>query len=112
MQRDYCKLLTDILPISDWKSNLVHISLFNLKRVLCLKKKKHDSILDKLKARDYIATSLSTYDFSLTHNLIKDDLIEKNFQMEGSPYLACNGRNAFYFGKNKKISCMVISKCI
>ena len=65
-------------------------------------------ILDKLKARDFNGTSLSTYDFStlyttLLHNLVKDtliDLIERNFQEEGSPYLACNDRNAFfYFGK-------------
>ena len=61
-------------------------------------------ILDKLKARDFNATSLSTYDFStfyttLPHNLIKDkliDLIERHFQREGSPYLACNDRNAFF----------------
>ena len=60
-------------------------------------------ILDKIKARDFSATSLSTYDFStlyttLPHNLIKDkliDLIERTFQREGSPYLACNDRNAF-----------------
>ena len=50
------------------------------------------------------ATSLSTYDFStlyttLPHNLIKDKLIdpiERTFQREGSPYLACNDRNAFF----------------
>ena len=49
-------------------------------------------------------TSFSTYDFStlyttLPHNLIKDkliDLIERTFQREGSPYLACNDRNAFF----------------
>ena len=43
--------------------------------------------LDKLKARDFNATSLSTYDFStlnttLLHKLIKDkliDLIERTF---------------------------------
>ena len=38
-------------------------------------------LLDKLKARDFNATSLSTYDFStlyttLPHNLIKDKLID------------------------------------
>ena len=50
-------------------------------------------VLDKLKARDFNATSLSTYDFStlyttLPHNLIKDkliDLFEIIFQREGSP---------------------------
>ena len=78
-------------------------------------------ILDKLKARDFYATSLSTYDFStlyttLPHNLIKDkliDIIERTLQREGPPYLACNDRNAFLLWKNlKKISCMVTSKCM
>ena len=56
------------------------------------------------------ATSLSTYDFStlyttLPHNLIKDkriDLIERTFQREGSPYLACNDRNAFFTSEKPK----------
>ena len=65
-------------------------------------------VLDKLKARDFNATSLSTYDFStlyttLPHNLIKgkfSGLIERTFEREGSPSLACNDRNAFvHFGK-------------
>ena len=63
--------------------------------------KNSGEILDKLKARDFNATSLSIYDFStlyatLPHNLIKDkliDLIERTFQREGSPYLACNDRH-------------------
>ena len=66
--------------------------------------KNSGEILDKLKARDFNATSLSTYDFStiyttLSHNLIKDkliDLIERFFQREGSPYLARNERNACF----------------
>ena len=53
---------------------------------------------------------MSTYDFStlyttLTHNLIKDkliDLIERAFQREGSPYLACNDRNAFFTSEKPK----------
>ena len=61
-------------------------------------------------AIDLYATSLSTYDFStlyttLPHNLIKDkiiDLIERTFQREGSPYPACNDRNAFFLRKNLK----------
>ena len=72
--------------------------------------KNSDEILDKLKARDFNATSLSTYDFStlyttLPHNLIKDkliDLIERTFQREGSPYLACIDRNAFLLQKKPK----------
>ena len=75
-------------------------------------------ILDELKARAFNATSLSTYDFStlyttLPHNLIKDkliDLIERTFNREGSPYLACNDRNAFLLWKTLKMSCMVLSK--
>ena len=67
--------------------------------------KNSGEILDKHKARDFNATSLSTYDFStlyttLPHNLIKDkliDLIERTFQREASPYLACNA--FFYFRK-------------
>ena len=74
--------------------------------------KNSGKILDKLKARDFNATSLSTYDFStlyttLPHSLTKDkliDLIEKTFQREGSPYLACNDRNAFLLQKNIKNS--------
>ena len=77
--------------------------------------------LYKLKAKDFNATSLSTYHFStlyttLLYNLIKDkliDLIERTFQREGSPYLACNDRNAYFTSENpKKISCMVMSKCM
>ena len=64
-------------------------------------------ILDKLEARYFNATSLSTYDFAtlyiiLALYLIKDkliDLIEINLNREGSPYLACNGRNDFFTSK-------------
>ena len=67
-------------------------------------------ILDKLKARDFNATSLSTSDFStlyttLPHNLIKAkliDLMERTFQREGSPYLAFNDRNAFFTSEKPK----------
>ena len=59
---------------------------------------------------DFNATSLSTYDFStlyttLPHNSIKDkriDLIERTFQGEGSPYLACSDRNAFFTSEKPK----------
>ena len=52
--------------------------------------KNSGEMLDKLKTRDFNATSLSTYDFStlnttLTHNLIKDkliDLIERSFNRD------------------------------
>ena len=72
--------------------------------------KNSGDILDKLTARDFNATSLSAYDFStlyttLPHNLIKDkliDLIERTFQREGSPYLACNAEMHFLLQKNLK----------
>ena len=57
-----------------------------------------------LKSRGFRSPSLSIYDFSilyttLPHNLIKDklvDLIERIFQREGSLYIACNDKNAFF----------------
>ena len=72
--------------------------------------KNSSEILDKPKARDFNATSLSTYDFStlytaLPRDLIKDkriDLIKRTFQREGSPYLACNDRNAFFTSEKPK----------
>ena len=71
-------------------------------------------ILDKLKARDFNVTGLSTYDFStlyttLPHNLIKDkliDLIERTLNREGSPYLACNDRNTFFTSEKPKKNIM------
>ena len=61
-------------------------------------------VLNKLKSRSFRASSLSTYDFStlyttLPHNFIKDklvDLIERTFQRDGSLYIACNDKNAFF----------------
>ena len=64
----------------------------------------------KLKSRGFRATSLSTYDFftlytTLPHNLIKEkliNLIEWTFKREGSPYIACNGRQAFFTSGDTK----------
>ena len=61
-------------------------------------------VINKLKSRGFYVSSLSTYDFStlyttLPHNLVKDklvDFIERTFQREGSLYIACNDRNAFF----------------
>ena len=68
--------------------------------------KNSGEILDKLKARDFNATSLSTYDFStlyttLPHNLIKDKLIDL-IEREGTLYLAYNDRNAFFTSEKPK----------
>ena len=67
-------------------------------------------LLNKLKARDFNATTLSTYDFStlyttLPHKLIKVkhiDLFERTFNREGSLYLAYNDRNAFFTSEKPK----------
>ena len=47
-----------------------------------------------------------TFYTTVPHNLIVDkliDLIERTFNREGSPYLACNNRNAFLLRKTLKI---------
>ena len=63
-----------------------------------------------MKSRGFLASGLSTYDFStlyttLPHNLIKEKLtefIEQTFNREGSLYLACNDKNAFYTSEQPK----------
>ena len=72
--------------------------------------KNSGEVLNKLKWRGFRATSLSTYDFStlyttLPHNLIKEkliNLIEWTFKREGSPYIACNERQAFFTSEDTK----------
>ena len=66
--------------------------------------KNSGEILNDLKSRGFLASGLSTYDFStlyttLPHNLIKEnltELIEQTFNREGSLYLACNDKNALF----------------
>jgi hypothetical protein len=66
--------------------------------------KNSGEIIDKLKCKHFKATSFSTYDFStlyttLPHNLIKDKLIpliQKTFAREGTLYIACSHRRAFF----------------
>ena len=72
--------------------------------------KNSGEILNKLKSRGFLASGLSTYDFStlyttLPHNLIKEkltELIEQTFNREGSLYLACNNKNAFFTSEQHK----------
>ena len=72
--------------------------------------KNSGEILNKLKSRGFLASGLSTYDFStlyttLRHNLIKEkltELIEHTFFGEGSLYLACNNKNAFFTSEQPK----------
>ena len=72
--------------------------------------KNSGEVLNKLKSRGFRATSLSTYDFStlyttLPNNLIKEkliNLIEWTFKREGSPYIACNQRQASFTSEDTK----------
>ena len=67
-------------------------------------------IHDTLKSRGFLASGLSTYDFStlyttLSHNLLKEkltELIEQTFKREGSLYLACNDKNVFFTSEQFK----------
>ena len=72
--------------------------------------KNSGEILNKLKSRGFLASALTTYDFStlyttLSHNLIKEkltELIEQTFNREGSLYLACNNKNAIFTSEQPK----------
>ena len=72
--------------------------------------KNSGEVLNKLKSRGLRATSLSFYDFSTLYttlpiNLIKEkliNLIEWTFEREGSPYIACNERQAFFTSEDTK----------
>ena len=85
-------------------------SHFVNKTVLFWSIKNSGKILNKLKSRGFLASGLSTYDFStlyttLLYNLIKEiltELIEQTFNREGSLYLACNDINAFFTSKHPK----------
>ena len=84
--------------------------------------KNSGEILNKLKSRGFLASGLSTYDFptlytTLPHNLIKEkltELIEQKFNREGSLYLDCNDKNAFFLILNNlnNINCGHVRKCV
>ena len=72
--------------------------------------KNSTEVLDKLKSRGFRASSLSTYDFftlytTLPHNLVERkliNLIETTFQREGTLYLACSDKIAFFTSNEQK----------
>ena len=72
--------------------------------------KNSGEIFNKLKSRGFLASGLSTYDFStlyttLPHNLIKEkltELIEQTFNKEGSLYLAGNDKDAYFTSEQPK----------
>ena len=67
--------------------------------------------LNGLKYKGFLASSVSTYDFStvyttLPHNFIKEklaELIEQMFNREGSLHLACNEKRVFHLLTTSKI---------
>ena len=91
-----------------------------VKIYFCLLKNSGE-ILHKLKSRGFLASGLSTCDFStlytiLPHNLIKEkltELIEQTLNREGTLYLACNDKNAFLLLNNlNDINCVDVRKCV
>ena len=76
-------------------------------------------ILNKLKSRGFLASGLSTYDFStlyttVPYNLIKEkltQLIEQTFNRDGSLYFASNDKMPFFTSEQpKKIYIVVMSE--
>ena len=77
-------------------------------------------IFNQLKSKGFLASSLFAYDFSthyttVPHNLIKDKLIKlikHTFNSDGSLYLACNEKHAFFTSEKPKrynmLSCQKI----
>ena len=83
--------------------------------------KNSGEILNKLKSRGFLASGLSTYDFSITyttlpHKLIKEkltELIEQTFNREGPLYLACNDKMPFLLLNNlNDIHCGHVRNCV
>ena len=64
-----------------------------------------------LKSKGFLASRRSTYDFSTQR---KTELIEQPFNREGSLYLACNERRAFYLELNNlnDLSCGHVRKFV
>ena len=74
-----------------------------------------------IKNSGFLASGLSTYDLStlyttLPHNLIKvklTEIIEQTFNREGSLYLACSDKNAFFTSEQpKRYKLWSCQKCV
>ena len=55
--------------------------------------------LNILKSRGFLASGLSTYDVSTLYTTLHHNLIKEK---EGSLYLACNDKNAFFTSEQPK----------
>ena len=65
--------------------------------------KNSGEVINELQSKGFGATSLSTYDFSTLYTTLSRNLIkEKLFKREGSPYIACNERQAFFTSGDTK----------
>ena len=72
--------------------------------------KSSGEFLNKLKSKGFLASSVSTYDVStlyttIPHNRIEEklsELIEQTFNREGSLYLTCNEKHAFFTSEQPK----------
>ena len=83
--------------------------------------KNSGEILNKLKSRDFLASGLSTYDFStlyttLPHNIIKEkltELIEQILNREGSLFWLVMIKMPFLLLNNlNDINCGLVRKCV
>ena len=74
----------------------------------------HTDILNKLRAKVFQASTISTFDFSSLYATLPNeliDLIENTFRLEEVLDLACNEEQLFSLQKNiKKIKFMDLSK--
>ena len=72
--------------------------------------KNSGEISNKFKSKGFLASGVSTYNFStlytkLPHNLVKEKLtglIEQTFDREGPLYLACNEKRAVFTSEHPK----------
>ena len=72
--------------------------------------KNSGEIFNKVKFKGFLASSVSTYDFStlyatMPHNLIKGkltELIELTLNREGLLYLDCNDKHTFFTSEQHK----------
>ena len=77
--------------------------------------KNSGEVLNKLKSRGFHATSLSTYDFSTLYTTLPHKINQRKtwtFKREGSPYIACNERQAFFTSEDTKRYKLILYKLI
>ena len=89
-----------IFFISNWEDVAAVFRYGRLMTTCMVKSLYSGEVISTLKLKGFRATSLSTLFTYLPHNLTEEkllDLTEWSFEREGSPILACNKRNAFFY---------------